>query len=88
MRANGPFKSKTRKIKANHSLARLLHTTPVQLQGDEFFWSQEDRGLGGSRLILDLNEIKDSLSVTILKVADSTARNMHLQNIRTNNKVD
>ena len=66
----------------------LLHTTPVQLQGDEFFWSQEDRGLGGSRLILDLNEIKDSLSVTILKVADSTPRNKHWQNIRTNNKVD
>ena len=47
----------------------LLHTTPVQLQGDEFFWSQEERGLKGS-IILDLNEIKASLSVTILKVAD------------------
>ena len=48
----------------------MLHTTPVQLQGDELFWSQEDKRLGASRLSPDLNEIKASLSVTILKVPD------------------
>lgn len=36
----------------------------------------------------DLNEIKASLSVTILRVADSTTRKMELKNRRTKNKVD
>ena len=66
----------------------LLHTTPVQLHGDELFWSQEDKRVGASRLIPDLNKIKASLSVRILKVAHSTRRNMHVQSVRTNNKVD
>jgi hypothetical protein len=67
-------------MKANHSMVGLLQTTLDQLHGDEF-WSQEDKGLVGSRLMLDLNEIKASLSLAIL-----TPRNIHLKNIRTNNE--
>jgi hypothetical protein len=38
--------------------------------------------------MVDLNEIKASLSVTILGVADSTPRKLESKYMRTNNKVD
>jgi hypothetical protein len=44
--------------------------------------------LGDSRVISDLNETKASLSVTILRVADSSARKMELKYMRRKKKAD
>jgi hypothetical protein len=64
------WKSKTWKMEANHSVGRLVADNSCPIAGGWVFWSQEDKGSGGSRLMPDLNEIKASLSLKILRVAD------------------
>lgn len=69
----------------------LLQKTPFQLHGDEEEeeLSQVDRGLGSSKLSCDLNEIKASLSVEMFpRVAESTPRNMKLENVSRNKIVN
>lgn len=54
----------------------MLQLTRVQLQGEEFGLSQEDKGFEGLRLVNpDLIEIKACLSVSMLNLTDSTMKN-------------
>lgn len=59
----------------------LLHMTPVQLHGDDdgLCRAQVEKGFGGSKLILDMKEIKASLSVVMLKEAGSVVGNLRLR---------